>query len=78
MKLVFAHVVKGIKIKITATFRALRRICFEDTKIIIPSEMRPKVSEKSEKRAPGVLEAQWLEHPSGVTDVLGSILMLEL
>ena len=32
LKLVFSCVVKGIKIKITAKFRALRRLGFEDTK----------------------------------------------
>lgn len=38
----------------------------------------PESFENFEKRAPGVLETQWLGHPSGVRDVLGSILMLEL
>ena len=32
VKLVFSYVVKGMKIKITAKFRASRRLCFEDTK----------------------------------------------
>ena len=32
VKLVFSYVVKGIKIKITAKFRASRRFRFEDTK----------------------------------------------
>ena len=32
VKLVFSYVVKGIKIKITAQFRASRRFRFEDTK----------------------------------------------
>ena len=31
VKLVFSYVVKGIKIKITAKFRASRRLSFEDT-----------------------------------------------
>ena len=35
VKLIFSHVVKGIKIKITAKFRASRRLRFEDTKRII-------------------------------------------
>ena len=39
---VFSYVVKGIKIKITAKFRASRRLSFEDTKIIMSPEMRPK------------------------------------
>ena len=34
VKLVFSYVVKGIKIKITAKFRASRRLRFEDTKKI--------------------------------------------
>ena len=34
-KLVFSYVVKGIKIKITAKFRASRRLRFEDTKRIM-------------------------------------------
>ena len=32
MKLVFSYVVKGIKIKITAKFRASRRLRFDDTR----------------------------------------------
>ena len=32
VKLVFSYVVKGIKIKITAKFRASKRLRFEDTK----------------------------------------------
>jgi len=47
VKLIFSHVVKGMKIKITAKFRALRRIRFEDTKRIMSPEMRPKVLEIS-------------------------------
>ena len=35
VKLIFSHVVKGIKIKITAKFRASRRLRFEDTKRIM-------------------------------------------
>ena len=42
VKLVFSYVVKGIKIKVTAKFRASRRLCFEDTKRIMSPEMRPK------------------------------------
>ena len=34
VKLIFSHVVKGIKIKITAKFRASRSLRFEDTKRI--------------------------------------------
>ena len=42
VKLVFLHVVQEIKMKITATFRASRRLRFEDTKRIRSPEMRPK------------------------------------
>ena len=38
VKLVFSYVVKGIKIKITAKFRASRRLRFEDTKRIMSPE----------------------------------------
>ena len=54
-KLVFSYVVKGIKIKIkiTAKFRASRRLTFEDTKRIMSPEMHPKSFGTSEKQAPG-------------------------
>ena len=52
VKLVFSHVVKGIKIKITAKFRASRRLRFEDTKRIISPEIRPKSFGTFEKQAP--------------------------
>ena len=51
-KLVFSYVVKGIKIKITAKFRASRRLRFEDTKKIMSPEIRPKSFGTFEKRAP--------------------------
>ena len=35
IKLIFSYVVKGIKIKITAKFRASRRLRFEDAKRIM-------------------------------------------
>ena len=54
-KLVFSYVVKGIKIKITAKFRASRLLRFEDTKKIMSSEIRPKSFGTFEKRAPGLL-----------------------
>ena len=54
VKLVFSYVVKGIKIKIIAKFRASRRLCFEDTKRIMSPEMRPKRFGTFEKQAPGV------------------------
>ena len=52
VKLVFSCVVKGIKIKITAKFRASRRLRFEDTKRIMSPEIRPKSSGTFEKQAP--------------------------
>ena len=51
-KLVFSYVVKGMKIKITAKFRASRRLTFEDTKRIMSPEMRPKSFGTFEKQAP--------------------------
>ena len=38
VKLVFSHVVKGIKIKITAKFRDAEHLRFEDTKRIMSPE----------------------------------------
>ena len=49
----FLYVVKGIKIKITAKFRASRRLSFEDTKRIMSPEIRPKSLGTFEKQAPG-------------------------
>ena len=54
VKLVFSYVVKGIKTKITAKFRASRRLRFEDTKKIMSPEIRPKRFGTFEKRAPGL------------------------
>ena len=54
VKLIFSHVVKGIKIKITAKFRASRRLRFEDTKRIMSPEIRPKSFGTFEKQAPGL------------------------
>ena len=54
VKLVFSYVVKGIKIKITAKFRASRRLRFEDTKRIMSPEIHPKGFGTFEKQAPGV------------------------
>jgi len=42
------------KIKITAKFRASRRLRFEDTKRIMSPEVRPKRFGTFEKRAPGL------------------------
>ena len=50
---VFSYAVKGIKIKITAKFRASRRLRFEGKKKIISPEMRPKSLGTFEKRASG-------------------------
>ena len=56
VKLVFSYVVKGIKIKITAKFRASRRLRFEDTKRIVSPEIRPKSFGTFEKQAPGLCQ----------------------
>ena len=53
VKLVFSYVAKGRKIKITAKFRALRRLRFEDTKRTMSPEMCPKSFGTFEKRAAG-------------------------
>ena len=53
VELIFSHVVEGIKIKITAKFRASRRLRFEDTKRIMSPEIRPKSFGTFEKQAPG-------------------------
>ena len=55
VKLVFSYVVKRIKTKITAKFRASRRLRFEDTKRYMSPAMRPKSFGTFEKRAPDVL-----------------------
>ena len=52
VKLVISYVVKGIKTKVTANFRASKRLRFEDTKRIMSPEMRPKSFGTFEKRAP--------------------------
>ena len=54
VKLVFLHVVKGIKIKVTAKFRASRRLRFKDTKRIVTRSAAENVLGTLEKRAPGV------------------------
>ena len=54
VKLVFSYVVKGIKIKIIAKFRASRRLRIEDTKRIMSPEIRPKSFGTFEKQAPGL------------------------
>ena len=55
VKPVFSYVVKGLKIKITAKFRASRRLSFEDTKRNMLPEMRPKSLGTFEKQAPEAL-----------------------
>ena len=55
VKLTFSYVVKEIKIKITAKFRASRRLRFEDTTRIVSPEIRPKSFGTFEKRAPAHL-----------------------
>ena len=54
VKPVFSYVVKGIKVKITAKFRASRRLRFEHTKRIMSPEIRPKRFVTFEKQAPGL------------------------
>ena len=39
--------------KLTAKFRASRRLCYEDTKRIVSPEIRPKSFGTFEKQAPG-------------------------
>ena len=51
VKLIFSHVVKGIKIKITAKFHASRRLRFKDTKRIMLREILPKRFGTFEKQA---------------------------
>ena len=53
LMLVFLYVVEGIKIKITANFRASRLLGFEDTKRNMSPKMRPKSFGAFEKQAPG-------------------------
>ena len=55
VKLVFSYVVKGRKIKITAKFRALKRLRFENTKRTMSPETRPKGFGSFVKRAPELL-----------------------
>ena len=55
LKLVVSYVAKGIKIKITAKFRASRRLRFEDTMRIRSPEMRPKSLGTFAKRAPALV-----------------------
>ena len=52
VKLVFSYVVKGIKIKITAKFRAWKRLRFEDTKRLVSPKTCPKSFGTFEKQAP--------------------------
>ena len=54
VKLVFSYSVEGIKINITAKFRASRRLHFEDTKRIMSPDLRPKSFGTFEKQAPVV------------------------
>ena len=49
---------KRIKVKITAKFRASRRLRFEDTKRIMSPEMRPKSFGTFEKRVPVAREGR--------------------
>ena len=53
VKLVFSYVIKGIKVKVTAKFRASRRLRFEDTKRIIARNKAGKFSRLSRNRHQG-------------------------
>ena len=64
VKLVFKYVVKGIKVKRTAKFRASRRLRFEDTKRTMSPEIRPKSFGIFEKQAPGKFNYSSLESTS--------------
>ena len=55
VKLLFSYVAKGIKMKITAKFRASRRLRFADTKRMMSPEMSPKSFGTFKKQAPGLL-----------------------
>ena len=55
VKLLFSYVAKGIKMKITAKFRASRRLRFADTKRMMSPEISPKSFGTFEKQAPGLL-----------------------
>ena len=67
VKLVFSYVVKGIKIKITAKFRASRRLRFEDTKIIMSPELHPKSFGTFEKQAPDPGKSQSINDKGSAT-----------
>ena len=55
VKPVFSYVVKGIKIKITAKFRASRRLSFEDTKRITDvTRNAPEKSQDFRETGPGL------------------------
>ena len=51
VKLFFSYVVKGIKVKLSAKFRASRGLRFKDTKRIVSPEIRPKSFGTFEKQA---------------------------
>ena len=61
VKLVFSYVVKGIKIKTVAKFRASRRLCFEDTKRICHPKYARNVSGPSRNRPQVVHVTHFLE-----------------
>ena len=69
VKLIFSHVVKGIKIEITAKFRASRRLGFENTKRIMSPEIRPKRFGTFEKQAPGSLRLDSKGHFASFTEI---------
>ena len=63
VKPVFWYVVKGILFKITAKFRASRRLCFEDTKRNMSPKIRPKSFGTFEKRAPDLVTTTPVTNP---------------
>ena len=70
VKLIFPYVVKGIKIKITAKFRASRCLHFEDTKRIMSPEMHPKSFRTFGKRAPDLKNLVSHNDMSGSNDLI--------
>ena len=71
VKLVFSYVIKGIKVKVTAKFRASRRLRFEDTKRIIARNTAGKFSRLSRNRhqLPVDLKTQLVEHCTCIAEV---------
>ena len=73
VKLVFSYVVTEIKVKITAKFRASRRLRFEDTKRIMAPEICPKSFGTFEKQAPAPNVSGVLLHSSVARSVASEL-----